>query len=169
MNEKYKVLITGNLHEVAISKLKQEPDLEIDYRPDLPMSEILEIIEPYHCIITRSETPVGKELIDRAKNLKVIARAAVGVANIDVDYATEKGLLVMNTPGKNTNSAAELAMGLLLAATRKLTPANDAMKQGGWDRHRFTGTELMGKTIGLIGLGNVGHRMARFARGFEMR
>ncbi len=164
----YRVLITGKLADVAIERLSQEKDIEVDYCPDLPMNELLERIEGYHGLITRSETPIQKELIDRAKNLKIIARAAVGVANIDSDYATEKGILVMNTPGKNTNSAAELAMGLLLCAMRKITPAHATMKDGGWDRHHFTGTELMGKTLGIIGLGHVGHRMARFGRGFDM-
>jgi D-3-phosphoglycerate dehydrogenase len=107
--------------------------------------------------------------MDRAPNLKVLARAAVGYGNIDVDYATSKGILVFNTPALNTNSAAELSVGLLLAAVRKICVADEAMREGKWDRHRFTGTELMGKTIGLLGLGNVGHRVARFCHGFEMR
>ncbi len=164
----FKVLITGALHSEAISRLKACPDLEVDYRPDLPLDEIKRIVEPFHCIVSRSETDIGKDLIDAAKNLKVLARAAVGYGNIDVDYATEKGVLVFNTPALNTNSAAELTVGLLLAAVRKLVGAHETMKRGGWDRHRFTGTELMGKTIGLIGLGNVGHRVARFCHGFEM-
>ncbi|UCD30318.1 MAG: phosphoglycerate dehydrogenase [Planctomycetota bacterium] len=165
----YRVLITGAIHKTGVERLSEEPDLEVNFQPDLPIAEILKIIAPYHCIITRSETPIQKELIDCAPELKVIARAGVGIANIDVDYATRKGILVMNTPGKNTNSAAELAMGLLLAVVRKITSAHQTMQQKGWDRHRYAGVELMGKTIGIIGLGNVGHRMARFCRGFEMR
>ncbi len=165
----YRVLITGALHPSAIEMLEREPDIEVDYRPDLPMAEVLECIVPCHGLVTRSETDVTRELIERATSLKVIARAAVGIANIDVEYATEKGILVMNTPGKNTNSAAELALGLLLAVARKVTTAHASMRQGLWDRHRFTGSELMGKTIGIVGLGNVGHRMARFCRGLEMR
>ncbi len=165
----YKILITGKIHPDAIKSLQQEPDLRVDFRPDLPIADIHACIGPYHCLITRSETPIGKDLMDAAPNLKVIARAAVGIANIDVEYATEKGILVMNTPGKNTNSAAELAMGLLLGVTRNLATAHQTMQSGGWDRHRFSGMELMGKTAGIVGLGNVGHRMARFCRGFEMR
>lgn len=164
----YRVLITGSIHPIGVDALKKEPDLEVDFRPDLPLDEILEIIEPYHCIVTRSETPVRKDLIDRARNLEVIARAAVGVANIDIDYATEKGVLVINTPGKNTNSAAELTIALLLAITRKVIPAHRNMQNKQWDRHHFTGIELMDKTIGIIGLGNVGHRVAQFANGFDM-
>jgi len=164
----YRVLITGVIHQKGIDLLKQEPDLDVDFHPDLPLKDVLNIIEPYHCIITRSETPIQKELIDKATNLKVISRAAVGVANIDVDYATEKGILVINTPGKNTNSAAELTMALLLDVTRKVILAHQNMKEGRWERHKFKGSELLGKTLGIIGLGNVGHRVARFALGFEM-
>ncbi len=165
----YRVLITGAIHPRGVELLSQESDLEVDFRPDLPIEEVRKMIGPYHCIISRSETPVDRDLIDRANNLKVIARAGVGVANIDVDYATEKGVLVVNTPGKNTNSAAEMAMGLLVSLLRKIPQANETMRNMGWDRHRFSGMELKDKTIGIIGLGNVGHRMARFCQGFDMR
>jgi len=165
----YRVLITGKIHPIGVEKLSKEPDLQVDFHPDMPIAEIVKIIAPYHGIIVRSETPVKKELIDAAKELKVIAVAAVGVTNIDVEYATKKGILVVNTPGKNTNSAAELTIALLLAVTRKLAQAHETMQHLGWDRHRFQGMELMNKTIGIIGLGNVGHRVARFGHGFEMR
>ena len=92
----------------------------------------------------------------------------MGIGNIDVDYATEKGFLVINTPGINTTSAAELAIGLLLSAMRKIVPAHSHMSELKWDRHAFTGTELLGKSIGIIGLGNVGYRVARYAKAFEM-
>ena len=164
----YKVLITGSIHEVGLNLLQQEPDLEVTYSPDLPYQEILSVVEPYHCVLSRSETPITRELMDHAPNLKVIARAAVGIGNIDVDYATEKGILVFNTPAKNTNSAAELTLGLLLNAIRKILPAHKNMENLRWDRHTFTGIELLGKTMGIIGLGNVGHRVARFANAFDM-
>jgi len=164
----YKVLITGAIHECGLELLRQEPDLEIHYLPDRPHEELLGLVEPFHCILSRSETAITRELIDRAPNLKVIARAAVGIGNIDVAYATEKGVLVFNTPAKNTNSAAELTMGLLLSAVRKMVPAHKHMEDLRWERHTFTGTELLGKTLGIIGLGNVGHRVARFARAFDM-
>ena len=169
MSSKYKVLITGALHPLALELLESEQDILVEYAPDLPMTKIREIISDFDGIITRSETPVDHELIDRASCLKVIARAAVGIANIDVDYATHKGILVLHSPGKNTNSAAELTLALLLATVRNLVPAHHRMKEGGWDRHQFSGTELMNKTIGLIGLGNVGHRVAKFCRAFDMR
>ncbi|HSW44279.1 MAG TPA: NAD(P)-dependent oxidoreductase, partial [Phycisphaerae bacterium] len=165
----YRVLITGTIHHVGLDLLGSAPDIEVDYQPELPYEKILEVIPGYHAIVSRSETDIPKEMIDRGASLKVIARAAVGVSNIDVDYATGKGILVLNTPGKNTNSAAELTLGLLLAAVRKIAPAHENMRRLGWDRHRYTGMELTGKTAGIIGLGNVGHRVARFCRGFEMR
>ncbi|MBI3992220.1 MAG: phosphoglycerate dehydrogenase [Candidatus Lambdaproteobacteria bacterium] len=164
----YRILITGALDEVALQIFGAEKDVQTDYRPDLPYQEILGIVGDYHAIVSRSETTITRELIDRGRKLKVIARAAVGIANIDVDYATEKGILVFNTPGKNTNSAAELTMGLLLAAVRKIIPAHRKLQAQGWDRHSFRGSELLGKTIGIIGLGNVGHRVAQYARAFEM-
>jgi len=164
-----KVIITGKLHQVAFDNLAAAGDLEIDYRPDCPRAELLEIIKNYDCIISRSETDVDKELIDRGDKLSVIARAAVGIGNIDVDYATEKGILVFNTPAKNTNSAAELTIMLMLAALRKLPEAHESMAKDLWNRHKFTGTELLDKTIGLIGLGNVGHRVAKFCNGFDCK
>ena len=164
----HKILITGSIHEIGLELLRREKDIEIRYAPELPYEEILKIIADFHCILTRSETEIPRELIDSAPNLKVIARAAVGIGNIDVDYATEKGILVINTPGINTTSAAELAIGLLLSAMRKIVPAHSHMSELKWDRHAFTGTELLGKSIGIIGLGNVGHRVARYAKAFEM-
>ncbi len=164
----FKILITGSIHEIGLEMLRREKDIEIQYAPELPYTEILNKIIDFHCILTRSETAIPRELIENAPNLKVIARAAVGVGNIDVNFATEKGILVINTPGINTTSAAELTIGLLLSAMRKIVPAHSHMSELKWDRHAFTGTELMGKSIGIIGLGNVGHRVARYAKAFEM-
>jgi D-3-phosphoglycerate dehydrogenase / 2-oxoglutarate reductase len=162
-----KILITGVLHPIALQRFEEEQDIEVNYQPDLPFAEILKIIESYDCILSRSETDINQELLDHGKNLSVIARAAVGIGNIDVEYATKKGILVFNTPGKNTNSAAELALMLMLSVIRNLTLAHTSMADNHWNRHQFTGTELQGKTIGLIGLGNVGHRVARFLNSFD--
>ncbi|MCZ6533044.1 MAG: phosphoglycerate dehydrogenase [SAR324 cluster bacterium] len=165
---KYRVLITGHLHPTALRILEAAEDVEVTYRPDNPYEDTLAVIGEFHAIISRSETAVTREMIDAGSGLKVIARAAVGIGNIDVDYATDKGILVINAPGKNTNSAAELTLGVLLAAVRKIVPAHINMQSGAWNRHAFMGFELSGKTIGIIGLGNVGHRVARFARAFDM-
>ncbi len=162
------VLISGKLHSYALETLQKNTSLNIVYKPDCSREELERLIPEAHVLISRSETDVDRSLLMLGKNLKIVARAAVGVGNIDLETATERGILVINTPGKNTNSAAELTLGLLLAMLRKIPEAHTTMKKGGWDRHRFTGYELRDKRIGIIGLGNVGHRVARFCRGFDM-
>ena len=107
--------------------------------------------------------------MEHALNMKFIALASVGIGNIDVDYAKERGILVINTPGKNTNSAAELTMGLMLSAIRNIVRADQNMRSCSWDRHRFIGIALLNKTLGVIALGNVGHRVAHFALAFDMK
>lgn len=163
-----RVLITGALHPTSVAALSENQSLKVTYRPDCQRSSLEKLIGDAQVLITRSETKVDKDLIDLATELKLIARAAVGVANIDIEYATTKGILVLNTPGKNTNSAAELTFALILSMLRKVPQAHSQIKMGGWDRHLFTGRELRSKKIGLIGLGNVGHRVAKFAHGFDM-
>ncbi len=162
-----KVLITGALHPVALEGLAKIDNLDVCYMPDATFAEFRAELKDSQVLVSRSETDVGRELIDAAPELKLIARAAVGVGNIDLEYATEKGILVMNTPGKNTNSAAELTLALLLSMFRKIPEAQLTLKTGGWDRHRFTGIELRGKKVGIVGLGNVGHRVAQFCLGFD--
>jgi len=163
-----KILITGHLHDAAIAGFKANPNFDVTYAPDCSRDEVLRLVHTAAVLVTRSETDVDRAVIEGAPELKVIARAAVGVGNIDIDLATEKGILVINCPGKNTNSAAELALGLMLSMLRKVPAAHQTMKSGGWDRHRFTGHELRGKRLGIVGLGNVGHRVAKFGRGFDM-
>lgn len=176
MEKAVKILITGKLHEVALDLLKNQPSelsvsspLQIVYLPDAPRDIILKEIVDTNVLISRSETDVDETLLTAGKELRIVARAAVGYGNINCDLATDLGILVVNTPGKNTNSAAELTFGLLLALIRKIPAAHISTSQGGWNRHHFTGTELGGKTIGIVGLGNVGHRVAKFALGFDMR
>lgn len=164
---KQNVLITGKLHPKAVASFEANPDMHTIYMPDKKFAEFKDDLATAHVLVTRSETTIDRSLIDHAPELKVIARAAVGVGNIDLNYATEKGILVMNTPGKNTNSAAELTLGLLLSMLRHIPQAHAHMKAGGWDRHRFTGVELRHKKVGIVGLGNVGQRVAQFCLGFD--
>ncbi|SMF13466.1 phosphoglycerate dehydrogenase [Pseudobacteriovorax antillogorgiicola] len=161
------ILITGKLHPEAIEAFQKDSSLELIYKPDCKFDQFKTDLARAQVLVTRSETAIDRHLIDHAPELKIVARAAVGVGNIDLDYATEKGILVMNTPGKNTNSAAELTLGLILGMLRHIPESHNHMKQGGWDRHRFTGRELRGKKVGIVGLGNVGHRVAKFCRGFD--
>jgi D-3-phosphoglycerate dehydrogenase len=167
-NSVHNVLITGTLHASAIASFKSNKNLNVVYLPDCDRKTLLSHLKESSVLVTRSETDVDSQVIDAAPQLKVIARAAVGVGNIDIQYATDRGILVINCPGKNTNSAAELTLALLLGMLRNVPQAHDKVKRGGWDRHTFSGRELRGKTIGLIGLGNVGHRVAKFALGFDM-
>ena len=163
------ILITGVIAKHALEQFKSNKKVKIIYEPDCSREKLEQLIVNAKVLITRSETKIDSTLIELGKDLKVIARAAVGVANIDIDYASEKGILVLNTPGKNTNSAAELSFGLILSVLRKITKANEKVKNGGWERHTFSGNELKGKTLGIVGLGHVGHRVAKFAHGFDMK
>ena len=163
-----KVLITGKLHPTAVEALVTNKLLDVKYEPDCGRIKTLELINDAVVHISRSETDVDRECIDHGKKLKILVRAAVGVGNIDVEYATSKGILVMNTPGKNTNSAAEMTLALMMAMFRQVPSAQAKVKSGGWDRHIYTGRELRNKRVGIVGLGNVGHRVAQFCKGFDM-
>jgi D-3-phosphoglycerate dehydrogenase / 2-oxoglutarate reductase len=163
------VLITGNIHTQAIVKLKEQENLEVLYYPDSDLKKIYQQLSTAHILVTRSETTISKEVIDKAPFLRTIIRAAVGVANIDINYASTRGILVTNTPGKNTNSAAEHTFALLLGMLRNIPQAHNSIKNKSWDRHKFCGRELRNLSLGIIGLGNVGHRVAHFAHAFEMK
>jgi len=174
--QKIKILITGKLHDVSLDLFKNPPSelapnlpVELCYLPDCSRDVLLKEVADAHVLVSRSETDVDKEVLSAGKQLSVVARAAVGYGNIDVEAATESGVLVLNTPGRNTNSAAELTLGLLLSVIRNIPRAHSSTASGGWNRHEFTGTELLEKTIGIVGLGNVGHRVAKFCRSFDMR
>lgn len=163
-----RLLITGQLHQDALAALASDT-LSVDYEPQIQRSHLLRIVGDYHVLLTRSGTTVDQELLDKATQLELVARAGVGIANIDLEYATHKGILVINAPGVNTISAAELTISLLMAMVRQIPSAQHTLKQGGWDRHLFEGTELAHKTIGLIGLGNVGRRVAQICHGLQMK
>lgn len=162
-----KILVTEAISETGISLLKAEH--EVDVRKVTP-AELLEIIPEYDAIITRSETKVTAEVLARGTRLKVVGRAGVGVDNIDVNAATERGVVVVNVPGANTYSTAEHAFGLLIAVARNIPQAHHALtREGRWDRKTYVGTELHGKTLGIIGLGRIGSEVAVRARAFGMR
>src|ERR1700710_248520 len=137
--------------------------LTADERPRL-----IELIAGYDALVVRSMTKVTKELLAAGKNLKVVGRAGIGVDNVDVEAATELGILVVNAPTANLMSATEHTFALLLALARKVPAADVSMKAGVWDRKSFLGVELQGKTLGIIGFGRIGQRVAARARGFEM-
>ncbi len=156
----FKVLVTDHISDVGLNLLNNQEDIELDYQPEIQWGELLEIIKDFDAIITRSRTPVNKELLDRAENLKVVGRAGVGVDNVDLEECSRKGILVVNAPGANTVGAAELTMAHMYAILRRLHLAHEDMLKGNWNRKKFMGEELDGKTVGIIGLGNVGSQVA---------
>ncbi|MBE0572036.1 MAG: phosphoglycerate dehydrogenase, partial [Ignavibacteriaceae bacterium] len=163
-----KILISDSVDEKCTEILKSA-GFDVDYKTDFSKDELLNVIPDYHALIVRSSTQVDSKLIEKMKNMEVIGRAGAGVDNIDVKAATRRGILVMNTPGGNTISAAEHTIALMLAASRKIPQANISLHLKKWDRKRFQGTELFGKTLGLIGLGKIGKEVAIRAKTFGMK
>ncbi len=163
-----KVIVTDEISEKGLLLLQQDPRIDLDVRLGLSKAELYAAIGDYEAIITRSGTQVDAELLSHAHKLKMIARAGVGIDNVDVPAASERGIIVVNAPFGNTNSAAEHTMAILLAMCRNVPDANTSLKSGQWRRAPFTGHELKHKTLGIIGLGKVGGRVALRARAFEM-
>lgn len=164
-----KLLVTDELSKEGLEMLRRDRDVEVDVRPKLTHEELLKIIPEYDGIIIRSGTRVTKDIVDAGKRLKVIGRAGVGVDNVDVDHATIKGILVMNTPAANIISAAEHTMAMILTLARNIVWADASLKTGKWERGKFTGMELSGKTLAIIGIGRVGGEVAKRAKSFQMR
>jgi D-3-phosphoglycerate dehydrogenase len=162
-----KIIVTDEVSAEGLALLTQEPRIQLDVKLGLTKEELLATIGDYDAIITRSGTTVDRDLLDAATRLKIVARAGVGIDNVDVDYASSKGVIVVNAPFGNTNSAAEHTMALLLAFCRNITKANNSLKSGEWKRAPFTGYELKGKVAGVIGLGKVGGRVATRLKAFE--
>ncbi len=163
-----KILMTYSNTE-GLEKLLNHPDFQIDIKPKPTQEQLAQFISNYDGLLIRSEVKVTKEVLDSGKNLKLIVRAGTGVDNIDIPYATQKGVVVMNIPGGNTISAAEHTIGLLLALSRNIPQAYSSLKKGQWNREKFVGTELQGKIIGIIGLGRIGKEVAKRCQSFEMK
>jgi len=164
-----KLLIADDLSEEGIKMLKAEPGLTIDVKTGLSSKELAQIIEPYEGLIVRSSTKVTAEVIEKARNLKVIGRAGVGLDNVDADAATKRGIVVMNVPAGNTISTAEHTLSMILALARRIPQADASLRAGLWERSKFVGTELFGKTLGILGLGKIGTEVAKRAQAFGMR
>jgi len=162
-----KVLIADPIAQEGIEALLAHS--EVDVRLGLSPDELVAAIGDYDAIVVRSETKVSKEVIEAGRKLQVIGRAGVGVDNIDVDAATRKGIVVVNAPAGNIVSAAEHTIALMLALSRNIPQANALLKSGEWRRHDFMGIEVRNKTMGIVGLGNVGSEVARRAKGLDMR
>lgn len=160
-----KILILDGVDKKAVEVL--EKDFEVDIKPSMTPEQLKEIISGYDALIVRSQTKVNKEAID-ASNLKIIGRAGVGVDNIDVDAATRKGVIVVNSPDGNTVAAAEHTIALLMSVARYIPEANKSLKNGEWKRKEFTGVELYNKTLGIIGLGRIGSHVAKVCNAMGM-
>ncbi len=163
-----KVLVSDNLADDGIAALK-EAGIEVDLKPGLSEDELCDIIGEYDGLIVRSQTEVNPTVIERADRLRVIGRAGVGIDNVNLDAATRRGIIVMNTPGGNTVATAEHTLSLMLGLARNVAEAHMSVEDGKWERKKFTGTELFGKTLGILGLGRVGGEVAKRARAFDMR
>ncbi|MBI5961013.1 MAG: hypothetical protein HY866_19900 [Chloroflexi bacterium] len=159
----YQVLVPDNLNKAGLEALRANPEIEVVAPGKMSRNDTLAAALTAHALIIRSDTKVDAELLDKAQALKVVVRAGVGVDNIDLSAATAHGVIVMNTPESNTISTAEHALALILALCRHIPAADRSVRAGEWERKKFTGTQLYGKTLGILGFGRVGRALAERA------
>jgi D-3-phosphoglycerate dehydrogenase len=167
--DKPKVLVADSISPKGVELLESGGQLLVQVKTGLKEADLVAIAADYSAIVVRSQTKITAKVIDAAKQLKVVGRAGVGVDNVDVDAATRRGVIVMNTPGGNTISTAEHAFSLLVSIARNIPQADASVKAGKWDRKSFEGVELHGKTIGIFGMGRIGTEVARRVMAFGMR
>lgn len=163
-----KILVADKISPKGVELFKAQPGYQVVEAYGSSPEQILELVKDVDAIAVRSETKVTAEVIAAAPKLKVVGRAGVGVDNVDIDAATERGVIVMNTPGGNTIATAELTFTHMLCGARPIAQANATMKAGGWDRKKYTGNELNGKTLGVCGLGRIGAEVSKRAQAFGM-
>jgi D-3-phosphoglycerate dehydrogenase len=162
-----KVLISDPISDLGIEILKKEVD--VDVACGLPSAELIKRIGNYDALVVRSETQVTRDVIIAGKKLRIIGRAGVGVDNIDVNAATERGIIVVNAPEGNTISAAEHTIAMMMSMSRNIPQANASLKSKKWDRKKFMGNEVRGKLLGVVGLGRIGTEVSKRAQGMEMK
>ncbi len=165
----YKILVCDDLAAEGLEVFSRDKNLNVCVKLKLPIADLKKEIEDADACVVRSGTQITKEVIDVAKNLRVIGRAGVGLDNVDVEAASKRGIVVINTPGGNTISAAEHTFCLIMAMARNITQADASMRKGEWERKKFTGIELRGKTLGVLGLGRIGTEVAKRAQVFGMK
>ncbi len=163
-----RILIADHLDKEAVAELQKVPGFEVTEKVGLSEAELVQIIPEYEVVVVRSATKITRPVIEAGKNLKLIIRAGIGLDNIDVAAAREKGIEVANTPAATSISVAEHTLGLMIGAVRHHGPANLSMKQHKWEKKAFMGTELYGKTLGIIGFGRIGKEVAKRALAFGM-
>jgi D-3-phosphoglycerate dehydrogenase len=164
-----KLLVTDPISDEGLEILRKDSRVQVDVKSSLNHEELLREIIKYDGIIIRSGTKVTSDVLEAGCNLKVVGRAGVGVDNVDVECATRKGILVMNTPAANILSAAEHTMAMMMTLARNIVWADNSLKSGKWERKKFTGIELSGKTLGIVGIGRIGGEVAKRAKAFQMR
>ena len=164
-----KVLVSDALSQEGLKIFNDSQELTVDVKTELKPEALKEIIKDYDALVVRSATKVNKDIIQAAAKLKVIGRAGVGLDNVDLEAATAKGIIVMNTPAGNTISTAEHTFSMILALSRNIAQANASMKKGEWKRSKFMGVELYGKVLGIVGFGRIGSEVAKRALSFGMR
>src|SRR3954470_6327342 len=163
-----KVLVADDLSNAAV-EIMTKAGLSVDVNTGLPPAQLAEIIGAYHGLAVRSATKVTADILAKASNLKIVGRAGVGVDNIDVKTATERKVQVINTPSGNAIAAGELAIAYMFALARKIPQATASMKKGEWEKKKFAGVEITGKTLGVLGFGNIGRQVAERAVGLRMK
>jgi D-3-phosphoglycerate dehydrogenase len=164
----YRVLVTDEIDAEGVALLSAEPDLVVDELPTLPKEELLARIPEYDAIVGRSATRISADVLEKGRRLRVVGRAGVGVDNIALDTATSLGIAVINAPAGNTNAVVELFFGAVISLLRHIPRADTSMHAGRWDRSALLGSELKGRTIGIVGLGRIGGEIAVRARAFGM-
>lgn len=163
-----RVLVSDNLAECGIEKLRSVPGLEVEVNTGLTPEELLKIIGGFEALVIRSATKVTAQVIEAAENLKIVARAGIGLDNVDIEAASKRGIVVMNTPEGNVITTAEHAIALMLSMTRNIPQAAGSIKAGKWEKKRFTGHEVYNKVLGIIGVGRIGRVVADRAKGLRM-
>jgi len=164
-----KVLVSDKMSEAGIEVFRNRDGIEVDVRTELSQEELIKIIPDYDALAVRSSTQVNREVLEAAGNLKVVARAGIGLDNVDIDEATKKGVAVMNTPGGNTVTTAEHAIAMLMALSRNIPRGTASLKAGRWDKKHLQGREISNKILGVIGFGNIGSIVAGLGKGLKMK
>src|SRR5258708_3367915 len=164
-----KIVVADDLPDSALDLLRAEAGWTVDARKERSRADLIADLADAHAILVRSATQVDAALLAAAPQLRVVGRAGTGVDNVDVAAASARGVLVVNSPGANSISVAEHACALMLALARSVPAADRAMKEGRWEKRRFLGNELRGKTLGVAGLGRIGQEVAQRARAFGLR
>ena len=164
-----KVLVSDKLGDAGVELFEQEEGIDVDVKTGLSPEELKEVIGDYDALVIRSATKVTEDVLEAATNLKAIGRAGIGVDNVDVEGATKRGIIVMNTPTGNIVTTAEHAIAMMMALTRNIPQGTASMKAGRWDKKQLQGREIYNKTLGVIGFGKIGSIVANRGRGLKMR